>query len=72
MEEKKDSTKIKRAECPSASEKNAILRFTIIVPSIPNRGVMIITARNALRIKLYCHHPVKNSIIPSPPFQIPV
>ena len=43
----------KRQECPSASEKNAILLLTIIVPRIPNSGVMIRTARNAFTIKSY-------------------
>ena len=42
-----------KAECPSASEKNAILLLTIIVPRIPNNGVMIRTATNALTIKSY-------------------
>ena len=42
-----------KAECPSASEKNAILLLTIIVPNIPNNGVMISTAINALTIKSY-------------------
>jgi hypothetical protein len=42
------------AECPKASEKNAILLFTIIVPRIPNKGVTIRIARRAFFIKLYC------------------
>ena len=42
-----------RAECPNASEKNAILLLTIIVPRMPNSGVIIRTARNAFLIKSY-------------------
>jgi hypothetical protein len=42
------------AECPKASEKKAILLFTIIVPRIPNKGVIIRIARRAFFIKLYC------------------
>ena len=41
------------AECPKASEKNASLLFTIIVPKIPNSGVMINIAINAFFIKSY-------------------
>ena len=43
-----------KAECPSASEKNAILLFTIIVPKIPNNGVIMSMASNAFFIKSYC------------------
>jgi hypothetical protein len=43
-----------RAECPRASEKNAILLLTIIVPRIPNNGVIISIASNAFFIKSYC------------------
>lgn len=39
------------ALCPRASEKNAILLFTAIVPSIPNNGVTSRTAIKAFFIK---------------------
>ena len=39
------------AECPSASEKNAILLLTIMVPRMPNSGVMIRMASSAFFIK---------------------
>ena len=38
------------AECPNASEKNAILLFTIIVPKIANTGVTKIIAISAFFI----------------------
>jgi hypothetical protein len=40
-------------ECPNASEKKASLLLTIMVPNIPNNGVIIITASNAFFIKSY-------------------
>ena len=43
-----------KALCPSASEKNAILLFTAIVPSIPKSGVSKRTARRAFFIKSNC------------------
>lgn len=42
------------AECPNASEKNAIFRLTIIVPISPNNGVITNTAKKAYFIKSYC------------------
>jgi len=39
------------AECPSASEKYAIFLLTIIVPIIPNKGVIMSTAIRAFLIK---------------------
>ena len=42
------------AECPSASEKNAILLFTIMVPNTAKIGVTKIMAINAFFIKVYC------------------
>ncbi|CVI72390.1 hypothetical protein BN3660_02575 [Eubacteriaceae bacterium CHKCI004] len=51
------------AEWPRASEKNAILLFTIIVPSSPNRGVISSTAASAFFINSY-----SNMVIP-PLFQ---
>lgn len=39
-------------EWPNASEKNASLLFTIIVPNIPNNGVITKTANKAFFIKL--------------------
>ena len=41
------------AECPSASEKNAILLFTIIVPKIANIGDTNIIAIKAFFINVY-------------------
>jgi hypothetical protein len=41
-----------KTEWPNASEKNASLLFTIIVPNIPNNGVITKTANNAFFIKL--------------------
>ena len=58
------------AECPNESEKNAIFLFTIIVPRIPNNGVMIRTANSAFFIKPYSNHSVKTACITLfPPFQ---
>lgn len=42
------------AECPNASEKNAIFRLTIIVPINPNKGVITKIAKKAYLIKSYC------------------
>ena len=56
-----------RAECPKASEKKAIFRFTIMVPIIPNKGVMISTARKAYFIKSYSSQE-KIPMISHPPF----
>ena len=44
------------AEWPNASEKNAILLFTTIVPNIPNIGVTRSTPSKAFFIKSYCAH----------------
>ena len=55
------------AECPNASEKNAILRLTIIVPNIPNSGVMINMATNAFLINPYSN-PVSYTHLLSPTF----
>ena len=41
------------AECPSASEKKAILLFTIIVPNMAKIGEIKIMARKAFFIKAY-------------------
>lgn len=51
-----------KAECPRASEKNAIRLLTIIVPRIPNRGVMINMARRAFFINVYSVHENGRSI----------
>ena len=40
------------AECPRASEKNAILLFTIIVPRMANSGVIIIIAKKSADHKI--------------------
>ena len=48
-----------KAECPNASEKNAILRVTIIVPIKPNKGAIIKIAANANFIKSNCSHEKK-------------
>ncbi len=45
-----------KAECPRASEKKAILLLTIIVPRIPNKGVISRIAKKAFFIKSYCIH----------------
>ena len=42
------------AEWPNASEKNAILLFTIIVPNIANIGDTNKIAINAFFINVYC------------------
>ena len=41
------------AECPRASEKKAMRLFTIIVPNIPNSGVIMRIASIAFFIKSY-------------------
>ena len=41
-----------KAECPNASEKNAILLFTIIVPNIAKIGVINSIANNAFFINV--------------------
>ena len=43
-----------KAECPNASEKNAILLLTIMVPNTAKMGVTKIMAINAFFIKVYC------------------
>ena len=54
------------AECPSASEKNAILRFTTMVPSMANRGVMTSTAMMLSFIKSYSNRFNKPLILQKP------
>ena len=56
-----------RALCPRASEKKAMRLSTAMVPSIPNRGVIISMAISALRMKLYCSHSNGTQFIPPPP-----
>lgn len=43
-----------RAECPNASEKNAILLLTIMVPNMAKIGVTNTIAINAFFINAYC------------------
>ena len=58
------------AECPSASEKNAMPLLTTSVPSRANSGIISSTATKALRIKSYCHQPNRASSMRNPlPFR---
>ena len=54
------------AEWPNASEKKAIFRLTIIVPMIPNKGVITKTARKADFIKSYCNQENNSIFFPTP------